>query len=34
MAKINEDNDVTLLVVRLNPALRDLAPTILGVKLP
>jgi hypothetical protein len=34
MAKMNEDNDATLLVVRLNPALRDLAPTILGVALP
>jgi hypothetical protein len=34
MAKMNEDNDATLLVVRLNPALRELAPTILGVALP
>lgn len=34
MAKMNERNDATLLVVRLNPTLRDLAPTILGAALP
>jgi hypothetical protein len=34
MAKMNEENDATLLVVRLNPALRYLAPTILGEELP
>jgi hypothetical protein len=34
MAKMNNENDTTLLVVRLSPALRDLAPTILGVELP
>jgi hypothetical protein len=34
MAKMNEDNDATLLVVRLNPALRDLAPAIVGAELP
>lgn len=34
MAQMNEDDDATLLVVRLNEALRDLAPTILGVELP
>jgi hypothetical protein len=34
MAKMNEDNDAKLLVVRLNPYLRGLAPTILGVELP
>lgn len=33
-AKMNENNDATLFVVRLNPAMRDLAPTILGVELP
>ncbi len=33
-AKMSQDNDVALLVVRLNPALRDLAPAILGVDLP
>ncbi|WP_147440796.1 hypothetical protein [Paraburkholderia sp. RAU2J] len=34
MAKMNEDNDDTLLVMRLNPALRNLGPTILSVELP
>lgn len=34
IAKMNENNDATLLVVRLNPVARDLARTILGVKLP
>ncbi|KAA1003451.1 hypothetical protein FVF58_37040 [Paraburkholderia panacisoli] len=34
MAKMNEDNDATLLVMRLNPALRNLGPTILSVELP
>ena len=34
MAKMNENNDATLLVVRLNPDARDLVPTILGVELP
>lgn len=34
MAKMNEDNDATLLVMRLNPALRNLGPTIVSVELP
>ncbi|MCX4173971.1 MULTISPECIES: hypothetical protein [Paraburkholderia] len=34
MAKMNEDNDATLLVMRLNPALRNLGPTIPSVELP
>jgi hypothetical protein len=34
MAQMNEGDDAMLLVVRLNPALRDLAPTIPGVELP
>ncbi|WP_147432434.1 hypothetical protein [Pararobbsia silviterrae] len=34
MASMNDDNDVTLLVVRVDAALRDLVPAILGVELP
>lgn len=34
VAKMDDDNDATQLVVRLNAGLRDLAPTILGMKLP
>lgn len=34
VAKMDDDNDATMLVVRLNAGLRDLAPTILGGQLP
>ncbi|NML34370.1 hypothetical protein [Paraburkholderia antibiotica] len=34
IAKMNGSNDATLLVMRLNPTLRDLAPTILRSPLP
>lgn len=34
LAKMDEENDATMLVVRLNAGLRDLAPIILGAQLP
>jgi hypothetical protein len=33
-ATMDQDNDATMLLVRLNPDLRDLAPAILGAGLP